>query len=169
MIDHDFVYIEGAGRKKTKDGKATGKKKKPASSDEETGRGGTHSNSASGANLNASSSGGGQGSKKKKSKVNQEKETRKGGAQKVNHLHKHSHNYHKCYLNDLVCLPGRMNAEYTNIWINRILVCILSVFSVCIWTSSFSFHACSIINITNSCKAYRSLTFYFLNPYIEDS
>ncbi|EDW57743.1 inhibitor of growth protein 5 isoform X1 [Drosophila novamexicana] len=68
------------GRKKTKDGKATGKKKKPASSDEETGRG-NQSNSASGANLNASSSAG-QGSKKKKTKVNQEKETRKGGAQK---------------------------------------------------------------------------------------
>ncbi|XP_034097962.1 inhibitor of growth protein 5 isoform X1 [Drosophila albomicans] len=69
------------GRKKTKDSKTTGKKKKPASSDEETGRSGNHSNSASGATLNASSSAG-QGTKKKKSKVNQEKETRKGGAQK---------------------------------------------------------------------------------------
>ncbi|XP_062120867.1 inhibitor of growth protein 5 isoform X2 [Drosophila sulfurigaster albostrigata] len=73
--------VAKSGRKKTKDAKATGKKEKPASSDEETGRSGNHSNSASGATLNASSSAG-QGTKKKKSKVNQEKETRKGGAQK---------------------------------------------------------------------------------------
>ncbi|XP_051858879.1 inhibitor of growth protein 5 isoform X2 [Drosophila albomicans] len=73
--------VAKSGRKKTKDSKTTGKKKKPASSDEETGRSGNHSNSASGATLNASSSAG-QGTKKKKSKVNQEKETRKGGAQK---------------------------------------------------------------------------------------
>ncbi|KMY90094.1 inhibitor of growth protein 5 isoform X1 [Drosophila sechellia] len=67
------------GRKKTKDSKTTGKKKKSASSDEETGRGNNQSNANSSVN---SSSNAGQGSKKKKSKVNQEKETRKGGAQK---------------------------------------------------------------------------------------
>ncbi|XP_039502181.1 inhibitor of growth protein 5 isoform X1 [Drosophila santomea] len=67
------------GRKKTKDSKTTGKKKKSASSDEETGRGNNQSNANSSVN---SSSNAGQGTKKKKSKVNQEKETRKGGAQK---------------------------------------------------------------------------------------
>ncbi|XP_030376864.1 inhibitor of growth protein 5 isoform X2 [Scaptodrosophila lebanonensis] len=54
------------GRKKTKDGKATVKKKRSASSDEETGRGGNQSTHAS---TNTSSVGGsGQGTKKKKSK-----------------------------------------------------------------------------------------------------
>ncbi|KQS70478.1 inhibitor of growth protein 5 isoform X1 [Drosophila erecta] len=67
------------GRKKTKDSKTTGKKKKSASSDEEAGRGNNQSNANSSVN---SSSNAGQGTKKKKSKVNQEKETRKGGAQK---------------------------------------------------------------------------------------
>ncbi|XP_043662131.1 inhibitor of growth protein 5 isoform X1 [Drosophila teissieri] len=67
------------GRKKAKDSKTTGKKKKSASSDEETGRGNNQSNANSSVN---SSSNAGQGTKKKKSKVNQEKETRKGGAQK---------------------------------------------------------------------------------------
>nr|XP_016927544.1 inhibitor of growth protein 5 isoform X1 [Drosophila suzukii] len=67
------------GRKKTKDSKTTGKKKKSASSDEETGRGNNQTNANSSLN---SSSNAGQGTKKKKSKVNQEKETRKGGAQK---------------------------------------------------------------------------------------
>ncbi|XP_016927544.3 inhibitor of growth protein 5 isoform X1 [Drosophila suzukii] len=67
------------GRKKTKDSKTTGKKKKSASSDEDTGRGNNQTNANSSLN---SSSNAGQGTKKKKSKVNQEKETRKGGAQK---------------------------------------------------------------------------------------
>ncbi|KAI8042950.1 inhibitor of growth protein 5 isoform X1 [Drosophila gunungcola] len=67
------------GRKKTKDSKAAGKKKKSASSDEDTGRGSNQTNANSSLN---SSSNAGQGTKKKKSKVNQEKETRKGGAQK---------------------------------------------------------------------------------------
>ncbi|XP_016962142.1 inhibitor of growth protein 5 isoform X1 [Drosophila biarmipes] len=67
------------GRKKTKDSKTTGKKKKSASSDEDTGRGNNQTNTNS--SLNTSSNAG-QGTKKKKSKVNQEKETRKGGAQK---------------------------------------------------------------------------------------
>ncbi|XP_015035389.1 inhibitor of growth protein 5 isoform X1 [Drosophila persimilis] len=69
------------GRKKAKDSKVTGKKKKSASSDEETGRGGSTQINAN-VSLNSSSNAGGQGTKKKKSKVNQEKETRKGGAQK---------------------------------------------------------------------------------------
>lgn len=81
-----FDSICTEGRKKTKDSKTTGKKKKSASSDEETGRGNNQSNANSSVN---SSSNAGQGSKKKKSKVNQEKETRKGGAQKVNHPHSH--------------------------------------------------------------------------------
>ncbi|KAH8412496.1 hypothetical protein KR009_002515 [Drosophila setifemur] len=68
------------GRKKTKDSKTTGKKKKSASSDEEAGRSGTNQTNTN-TSLNTSSNAG-QGTKKKKSKVNQEKETRKGGAQK---------------------------------------------------------------------------------------
>ncbi|XP_068151049.1 inhibitor of growth protein 5 isoform X1 [Drosophila tropicalis] len=75
------------GRKKTKDGKTTGKKKKSAaSSDDETSGRALGNQNTSNTNLNVSSNAsggnGGQGSKKKKSKVNQEKETRKGGAQK---------------------------------------------------------------------------------------
>ncbi|KAH8292827.1 hypothetical protein KR054_011073 [Drosophila jambulina] len=75
------VVLLAEGRKKTKDSKATsGKKKKSASSDEETPRGGTSQTNVN-TSLNSTTNAG-QGTKKKKSKVNQEKDTRKGGAQK---------------------------------------------------------------------------------------